>query len=144
MKPEEPLPDVTFVPVDPLTVSLGPGSANRHLRFRAELEVEPGAKSDVTAMLPRVLDVLNGYLRAVSITDLEQLQDPDMTVYIDFLGDTQPVYRAGGLCIIDNYGGQWPPSGPPQNPLAEQVPQQPPLTGFFTRFWIPTAIATPL
>lgn len=70
--PSEPLPEVAFVPVDPLTISLGPGSANRHLRFRAELEVEPKAQSEVSAMLPRVLDVLNGYLRAVSVSDLEQ------------------------------------------------------------------------
>lgn len=72
LKPMEALPDVAFVPVDPLTISLGPGSSNRHLRFRAELEVEPKAESEVTAMLPRVLDVLNSYLRAVSIADLEQ------------------------------------------------------------------------
>lgn len=66
------LPEVAFVPVDPLTINLGRGSANRHLRFRAELEVEPSAKNDVTAMLPRVLDVLNGYLRAVDLSDLEE------------------------------------------------------------------------
>jgi len=68
----EPLPQVAFVPVDPLTINLGRGSTNRHLRFRAELEVEPSAQKDVTAMLPRVLDVLNGYLRAVDLSDLEE------------------------------------------------------------------------
>jgi len=68
----EPLPEVAFVPVDPLTINLGSSSENRYLRFRAELEVEPKAQADVTAMLPRVLDVLNGYLRAVAISDLEQ------------------------------------------------------------------------
>lgn len=70
--PHDPLPRVAFVPVDPLTINLGRGSTNRHLRFRAELEVEPSAQSDVTAMLPRVLDVLNGYLRAVALSDLEE------------------------------------------------------------------------
>jgi len=68
----ESLPDVAFVPMDPLVISLGRGSVNRHLRFRAELEVEPSAKEDVTAVLPRVVDVLNGYLRAVALADLEE------------------------------------------------------------------------
>jgi flagellar FliL protein len=65
------LPDVGFVPIDPLVVSLGPESANRHLSFRAQLEVAKGYESDVQAMLPRVVDVLNGYLRAVEIAELE-------------------------------------------------------------------------
>jgi len=67
-----PKPDVAFVPVDPLVISLGRGSATRHLRFRAELEVATSAKDEVTRLLPRVLDVLNGYLRAVSLADLEE------------------------------------------------------------------------
>ena len=70
--PREPLPDVAFVPVDPLVVSLKNGTTNRHLRFRAELEVEPSAEAEVTKMMPRVLDVLNGYLRAISIEDIEE------------------------------------------------------------------------
>ncbi len=69
---QHPLPVVAFVPLDPLVINLGKGSSNRHLKFRAELEVEPEAQSDVTVMLPRVLDVLNGYLRAVDIAELEE------------------------------------------------------------------------
>ena len=68
----EPLPKIAFVPLDPLVINLGKGSTNRHLKFRAELEVEPSAEDEVTAMLPRVLDVLNGYLRAVSVAELEE------------------------------------------------------------------------
>ncbi len=68
----EPLPSVAFVPVDPLVINLGKGSSNRHLKFRAELEVEPDAQSDVTSMLPRVTDVLNSYLRAISVAELEE------------------------------------------------------------------------
>ena len=71
-EPAKPLPKVAFVPIDPLVINLGRGSANRHLKFRAELEVEPSAEDDVTAMLPRVTDVLNGYLRALSISELEE------------------------------------------------------------------------
>jgi len=63
--------DVAFVALDPLIISLGPAAANRHLRFAAQLEVTPKKESSVTALTPRVLDVLNGYLRAVDITDLE-------------------------------------------------------------------------
>ncbi|PID35465.1 MAG: flagellar basal body protein FliL [Rhodobacterales bacterium] len=67
----EPLAPIAFVPLEPLVVSLGPTAGSRHLRFRAELEVAPGAEEIVTHMLPRVMDVLNSYLRAVSVTELE-------------------------------------------------------------------------
>ncbi|MDJ0825794.1 MAG: flagellar basal body-associated FliL family protein [Rhodobacter sp.] len=68
----ETLPEVAFVPIDPLVINLGKGSASRHLKFRAQLEVDPPFQSEVSALLPRVLDVLNGYLRAVSTADLEE------------------------------------------------------------------------
>lgn len=60
-----------FVPVDPTIVSLGTPGEGRHLRFRAELEVVPGAEDAVRSLMPRVLDVLNGYLRAVPLDALE-------------------------------------------------------------------------
>lgn len=66
-----PLPDVSFVPLDPLVISLGSAAQNRHLRFRAQLEVDSARKPEVEALLPRVIDVLNGYLRAVEIAELE-------------------------------------------------------------------------
>lgn len=65
------LPPVAFVPLDPLVVSLGAATQSRHLRFRAELEVEPGTEQDVARIKPRVMDVLNSYLRAVAVSDLE-------------------------------------------------------------------------
>ena len=68
----EPLPQVAFVSIDPLVINLGKGSSNRHLKFRAELEVEPGNEDEVSTMLPRVTDVLNGYLRAVNVSELEE------------------------------------------------------------------------
>jgi len=64
-------PNIAFVPVPPLTVSLPPGARSRHLRFAAELEVETLHAAEVTLLLPRVIDVLNGYLRAVDAADLE-------------------------------------------------------------------------
>ncbi|MDY6860933.1 MAG: flagellar basal body-associated FliL family protein [Pseudomonadota bacterium] len=63
--------DIAFVALDPLIVSLGPGSASRHLRFAAQLEVAPAYESEVSHLMPRVLDVLNSYLRAVELSDLE-------------------------------------------------------------------------
>jgi len=67
-----PLPDVVFVPIQPLVVNIGSGSTARHLLFRAELEVKRGAEGDVNMLLPRVTDVLNSYLRAVDISELER------------------------------------------------------------------------
>jgi len=61
----EPLPDVAFVPLEPIMVSLQPGGGATHLRFRAELEVPGDGAAAVTELMPRVIDVLNGYLRAV-------------------------------------------------------------------------------
>lgn len=69
----DPLPDVAFVSLEPMVISLGPESPNRHLRFRAELEVPSRYEADVTNIMPRVVDVLNGYLRAV---DTRQFDEP--------------------------------------------------------------------
>lgn len=62
-----------YVPVDPILVSLGPAGANRHLSFRAQLEVPKEHAAAVTAMMPRFVDVLNGYLRAI---DVREFDDP--------------------------------------------------------------------
>lgn len=63
-------PQTTFVALDPMVVSLGESGA-RHLRFAAQLEVAPGRAAEAEQLKPRVMDVLNGYLRAVDITQLE-------------------------------------------------------------------------
>ncbi|WP_306115828.1 MULTISPECIES: flagellar basal body-associated protein FliL [unclassified Roseovarius] len=65
------MPDVAFVPIDPIVVSLGQGSGGSHLRFRAQLEVGSAHKEEVEKLMPRVVDVLNGYLRALEPADLE-------------------------------------------------------------------------
>lgn len=65
------LPDVVFVPMEPLTISLGRRSNSRHLRFRAHLEVVRSAEAEVVGVLPRVVDVLNSYLRAIAVAELE-------------------------------------------------------------------------
>lgn len=61
-----PDPDIgrtDFVPVGTIVISMGSGG--RHLRFGAELEVVPREAAEVARLMPRVRDVLNGYLRAV-------------------------------------------------------------------------------
>lgn len=75
--PVGPLPDIAFVPVTPVLVSLGPGARADHLRFTAQLEVAAPHAAEVTLLLPRILDVLNGYLRAVEVSELE---DPSALV----------------------------------------------------------------
>lgn len=66
-----PLPDIAFVPIEPLVINLGDGARSRYLRFQAQLEVEGPRAADVTKLLPRIVDVLNGYLRAVDLHDVE-------------------------------------------------------------------------
>lgn len=70
--PPEALPDIAFVPVDPLVISLNENGTNRYLKFRAELEVEGPAAEDVQQLMPRVVDVLNNYLRAVDVALLSE------------------------------------------------------------------------
>lgn len=69
----ESLPPIAFVPLDPVVISLAPSGASSHLRFNAQLEVDPDHMDEVVELKPRILDVLNGYLRAVAVEDL---QDP--------------------------------------------------------------------
>lgn len=61
--------DVAYVPIAPLLISINDGS-NTHLRFRAQLEVAKARKAEVEALMPRIVDVLNGYLHAVEVSDL--------------------------------------------------------------------------
>ena len=71
------LDDFAFVPIDSLTISLGKAQDKSHLRFTAQLEVNADRAAEVAALSPRILDVINGYLRAVDLADLE---DPDALV----------------------------------------------------------------
>jgi flagellar FliL protein len=58
--------------MDPIMISLAPGSSAKLLRFIGSLEVDPANVEEVTILMPRVLDALNTYLRAVDVRDLEQ------------------------------------------------------------------------
>ena len=69
----EALPDIAFVPIEQMVLSLGAAAEGRYLRFTAQLEVPSAHAEEVTLLKPRILDVLNGYLRAV---DPAELEDP--------------------------------------------------------------------
>lgn len=75
---DQPEEKVVFVPIDPMVVSLGK-QARYQLRFNAQLEVAPENSEQVTHLMPRILDVLNGYLRAV---DVEELANPAALIRI--------------------------------------------------------------
>lgn len=63
--------DIAFVNLEPLIISLGPNAKARHLKMVLSIETEASGVGAVEIMMPRVRDVLNTYLRAVEITDLE-------------------------------------------------------------------------
>ena len=69
-QPAEALPKVGFVDLAPVIVSVKT-SDSRHLKFHAQLEVNAPYVSDVEQMKPRIMDLLNGYLRALEVSDLE-------------------------------------------------------------------------
>ena len=83
-----------FVPIERMVVSLGPPGRARHLRFAAEVEVPLTRLDEVTQLRPRIVDVLNGYLRAV---DIDVLEDPAALVELraQMLRRVQVVVGAG-------------------------------------------------
>jgi flagellar protein FliL len=66
-----PIAPVAYVAIDPLTVNLPRDSGRQFLRFVAQVEVVPDAASEVEQLRPRIVDVMNGYLRAVEPADFE-------------------------------------------------------------------------
>ncbi len=72
-----PLAELGFVAIPPLIVSLGAAEEGRHLRFVAQIETSKSGTSEVEHLMPRIVDVINGYLRAV---DVAQLEDPSALI----------------------------------------------------------------
>lgn len=66
------LPDIAFVPIEPLVISLGDAASGRYLRFTSQLEVNGPLVPDVTLLMPRIVDVINGYLRAIEPASLDE------------------------------------------------------------------------
>ena len=59
------------MPLEPLVIPLSAEARSRHLRVTLQLEVRTEAKEAVIAVTPRVLDVLNTFLRAVDEREFE-------------------------------------------------------------------------
>ncbi|WP_176556134.1 flagellar basal body-associated FliL family protein [Rubellimicrobium rubrum] len=65
------LTPAAFVALPPLVVNLPGQGERRFLRFSGQLEVKPEHVNEVTELTPRVVDVLNGYLRALEPREIE-------------------------------------------------------------------------
>lgn len=63
--------EVAFVALDPMIITISRGSTRQLLRFTAQLDVKPSAVEEVEKIKPRIVDILNGYLRALEIEDIE-------------------------------------------------------------------------
>jgi flagellar FliL protein len=72
MYEEDGTSDVRFVELPQLVVSLGPDATARHLRFTAAIETNTASEAEVAQLQPRILDVMNGYLRALEPADIEE------------------------------------------------------------------------
>ncbi len=64
--------DVAFVELETLVITLGAEQSNRNLIFTAALEVRPEHVEEVTLLTPRILDVLNSYLRVIAVSELSE------------------------------------------------------------------------
>ncbi|WP_292062635.1 flagellar basal body-associated FliL family protein [uncultured Marivita sp.] len=64
-------PEIAFVEIPTLIVTLPPNAKNNHLRFTALIEVPLDHQEDVEFLIPRIQDILNGYLRALTAEDIE-------------------------------------------------------------------------
>lgn len=62
----------SYVAIEPITVNLGRGGQPRHLRLTAQIEVAPQDAAELQRQMPRILDVLNIYLRALDLHELEE------------------------------------------------------------------------
>ncbi|UWR57885.1 flagellar basal body-associated FliL family protein [Phaeobacter inhibens] len=69
----EDIANLAFIEMEPIVITLRKASGLKHLRFRSQLEVDLAHRAEVEKILPRVVDVLNSYLRAL---ELEDLTDP--------------------------------------------------------------------
>ncbi len=61
----------SFIPMREMIISLGPNSNAKHLKLVVSVEVDSETEQQVTALAPRIRDVLNTFLRAVDERDFE-------------------------------------------------------------------------
>lgn len=61
-----------FVPVETLLVSLAPDANAKHLKISLQIEADPAQAAILAELQPRIVDVLNTFLRAVDTETFEQ------------------------------------------------------------------------
>lgn len=61
----------SFISMREMIISLGPNSNAKHLKLVISVEVDSEAEQQVTALAPRIRDVLNTFLRAVDEREFE-------------------------------------------------------------------------
>lgn len=64
--------EVSFIELETLVIALGSEQSGRSLIFSAALEVRPEDRETVALLTPRVMDVLNSYLRVISVSELSE------------------------------------------------------------------------
>lgn len=62
----------TFFPLGETVIPLGPDAEAEFLLMTSEIEIDPKDLEAFEAMLPRIHDLFNTYLRAIEARDLEQ------------------------------------------------------------------------
>ena len=81
------------------------------------------------------------------IQAFEEASDDFVTIYVDFDSTASPlpnVAEAGGLCIVENYGGLIYPPILYTSPIRISTDNYPPGSGSTDKIWLPIAIGTPL
>lgn len=71
VKDESGIKDTAFVDIDPLVISIVRPDRVAQLRLKLALEVESPYAGEVEALKPRLMDVLNSYLRAVDTVEFD-------------------------------------------------------------------------
>ena len=64
--------ELAFVALDPIVVSIVDDQNRYLLKFVGSLDVNPAAIAEIELLKPRIADILNGYLRALTLEDIEQ------------------------------------------------------------------------
>lgn len=62
----------TYVTLEEIMVSLPRDAPARHIRFGAAIEVAPEFRNDVENLTPRLMDLINTYLRAADFSDIHE------------------------------------------------------------------------
>lgn len=70
--PPADLPEIAFLPIAPVTIAVPGVASDSHMRFTAQLEVAAAHAAEVEMLMPRIVDVLNGYLRAIEPASLQE------------------------------------------------------------------------